>query len=626
MVFRWFVFLAAWVLIAPAFVFAQEHGQDAQCIIVGDTAATLAPGLDEKEARAALATLPTGSEDKYFLNGRWTRTATNTTVNPRTPFTLTYSFVPDGTLATASGQTGVSSFFATTNAQFPGGSSAFKDLVRQALQEWGNLSGITYVETVDDGAPLPSSAGQLGVRGDVRISMYGFGGSNNGFLAFNSFPNQGDLVMNANYMQIWYAVPTNNFRRLRNTVAHEHGHGLGFSHVIPLNTTKLMESTITDFYDGLTEDEKRGLPRQYGDWAEVNDTIETARNLGALQQPNSNGAVFTTVQNLALEGFGANDFYRFNIPGFTRLTVRAIPLGTTYQSGPSGGSVATIDALRIQNLRLEIFSPNGTILQTAGSAPSGSPEEISNFLLVEPGGYHVRVSATDGADDVQRYELQLGYTFEPAATITLSRQTISAQALLGQNAADTTLGIRNTGQGNLDFSVASDVPWMSADPATGRATTSEILTTIHFATSSLAAGDYTGHLTVSAPNATNAPQVVTVSLRVAPPTLSVDKPSLNLLIAPGKNVAPQTITLRNIGLGSVNYTLSENSSLISLNPTSGSVSTENDPVTVSFATSALAVGSYDATIQINSNSSTGAISIPVRVTVSTLNGWALIGD
>ncbi|MCC6545739.1 hypothetical protein IT570_01125 [Candidatus Sumerlaeota bacterium] len=623
---RWLALLTLGIIFfSAAGAAAQKHPDDPDCVIVGDTAATLAPGLNEQQRRAALAALP-ANDAKYVINSRWTWTTNNPTVTVRTPFTLTYSFVPDGTLATANGQTGVSSLFAATNGQFPGGSAAFKALVREALDEWGNRSGITYVETTDDGAPLPSSSGVAGVRGDVRISMYGFGGSNNGFLAFNTFPNQGDLVMNANYMQIWYAVPTNNFRRLRNTVAHEHGHGLGFTHVIPQNNTKLMESTITDFYDGLTEDELRGLPRLYGDWAEVNDSLATARDLSVLPAPTGNQANFVTLRDLALEGGGLTDYFRFNIPAFKRLTARVTPIGDVYQSGPSGGFVATIDGLRVQNLRLEILSPSGSVVQTAASAPSGAPEEIANLLLLEPGGYHARVSATDGADDVQRYELQLGYVDEPDATILLGNAVQNVTALPGTNAGDRNFTIRNDGAGLLSYTIRSDVDWMSAIPASGSATTETDTITIRFATSNLAAGNHVGNLTVSAPNTTNAEQTVTVNLRIAPPILSADRSAIVIAVPPGTSAAPEQIVLANSGLGSINYTLAEDSPLISLTPTNGNIGTERDTITVQFSTSGLATGTFSTFIHVNSDAPEGDFDIPVRITVTNLNGWALVQE
>ena len=66
---------------------------------------------------------------------------------------------------------------------------------------------------------------------------------NFGILAYNFFPNSGDMVIDV--PDSFYNNTSNNSLGLRNTLAHEHGHGLGLSHVCPVNQTKLMEPFIS---------------------------------------------------------------------------------------------------------------------------------------------------------------------------------------------------------------------------------------------------------------------------------------------------------------------------------------------------------------------------------------------
>ena len=88
-----------------------------------------------------------------------------------------------------------SNLFATFNAAFPG-QAIWQNRIRDALNRWGELTGITYVlEPNDDGAAMFGTSGVVGVRGDIRIcGKFIDGGGNT--LAYNFFPGLGgDMVL-----------------------------------------------------------------------------------------------------------------------------------------------------------------------------------------------------------------------------------------------------------------------------------------------------------------------------------------------------------------------------------------------------------------------------------------------
>jgi len=103
----------------------------------------------------------------------------------------------------------------------------------------------------DDGNPISNVGsaypGSLGVRGDVRIGGHLIDGNSN-ILSYNYFPNNGDMVIDT--ADNFYENLTGNSLGLRNVLAHEHGHGLGFEHVCLINQTKLMEPFISFAFDG----------------------------------------------------------------------------------------------------------------------------------------------------------------------------------------------------------------------------------------------------------------------------------------------------------------------------------------------------------------------------------------
>ena len=160
-------------------------------------------------------------------------------------------------------------------------------LIQSSLDRWGELTGITYVyATYDDGASMYSSGGVtpgvLGVRADVRIGGHRIDG-NNGALAYNFFPDNGEMVIDTS--DSYYNTTSNNSIRLRNTVTHEAGHGLGLNHVISASSGILMEGVTSSAFDGPQFDDILGAQRHYGDYYEKsggNDTSAKATPLGAL--------------------------------------------------------------------------------------------------------------------------------------------------------------------------------------------------------------------------------------------------------------------------------------------------------------------------------------------------------
>ncbi len=94
----------------------------------------------------------------------------------------------------------------------------------------------------------------------------------------------------------------------------------------------------------------------------------------------------------------------------------------------------------------------------------------------------------------------------------------------------------NAGDGSLALSVTSSVPWIAASVGSPQACVSTrdastcIPIAINLNASSLAAGVYTGIVTVSDPNAIDAPQTVTVTVRVG---------GIDVYVAPGSTADAQ---------------------------------------------------------------------------------------
>lgn len=393
------------------------HGE---CVDWGPFNILVDPGIAPERWHEVVRGLPDLPRSRQFqVNSVWSRTAINGPVTPIAQrVILTYSFVPDGTLMytigpgpVLDGGTAPSTLDASMTTAFGGDTVFWKDLLRESFTRWGELIGVTYFESTDDGAPM-GAPGELGVRGDVRIGMISFNDGLGGVLAYNIAPLPddfvgpvpvgagGDMVIDSGDTGLW-ALDDSDYRPLRNTVMHEHGHGLGYNHVDPISQTKLMEAFLTTAFDGPQEDDIRGAQLQYGDVVEPNSTATEAWDLGTLT------ASELVLDDLALESPDALDWFRFDVPALSVLDIAVEPVGTTYLQGPSLGAPELINADEVLDLAVDILRGDGTTpVATLDAAAAGSAESAALPLLAGAGTYTLRVRTSSTTGDVQRYRLR----------------------------------------------------------------------------------------------------------------------------------------------------------------------------------------------------------------------------
>lgn len=389
------------------------------CYQWGEGSALVLTQTSPDDLRRHLEGLPgDGFRRSYVSASRLTATANSGSNVPlRTPMIVTYSFLPDGTTIPGAPFVGdsasQSNLFANFDGSFPQGSygsrrEAWKAEFAQMFNALGQLTGLTFQETSDDGAGFPSFPGAVGLRGDIRIGMKPIGSQ---AAAYNYYPNNSDMVLDS-FDLSYFINPNNDFVLLRNVLAHEIGHGLGFDHVAPTNQTKLMEPVVGSFFDGPQQDDIRGLQRIYGDTWEANDSPAAALFIG---QPAA-GAI--ELHNLSLEDDGLNDYYKFSLPQNAAISVILTPIGNTYTVGPVGGTAVSVDALRIHDLAFEIRGAGGTsVLAQVNDTGAGEVESLSGFTPGPAGEYYVRVYPTTSTDDVQRYTLFVRPSYSPGQIV-----------------------------------------------------------------------------------------------------------------------------------------------------------------------------------------------------------------
>jgi hypothetical protein len=373
-----------------------------------------APGTDP-ELIAAFEAIVFGPNPMLFQQTtRWGATALDpgSTGVQGTPTILTYSFPSDGLSIPSGvgepvGPNGLNAFMDSIY----GNRATWRAIYDDMFAQWGSLAGNTYIlEPNDDNAPFFTSPGVAGVRGDLRMGGKPIDG-NSGTLAYNFFPQNGDMVVDS--PDSFYNNTLNNSIRLRNVLSHEHGHGQGMLHVCPLGSI-LMNPFINTAFSGPQYDDVLNAHRHYGDVLEPNDSTGAATNLGSLGNGQSVNVGGTgpvgpgDVEWVSVDDDSDSDFYRVEVTGAAAsITVLASPVGFEYLQGPQTGPCDTgtnYTPLFFGNLRVTLYNAGGAPIVSVNDTAAGSAETL--VANVTPGVYFVEVDNT-GQNMVQAYRMDI---------------------------------------------------------------------------------------------------------------------------------------------------------------------------------------------------------------------------
>jgi len=362
----------------------------------------------------AISSLPPGAIGFNIFN-RWPG-------SQGSPTTVTWSFVPDGTnIPNGVGEgSGPSQLFSDLDGAYAsqGGRAAWIQRFQQSFDRWEELTGLTFVRRTsggndwDDGASWFASGNA--VRGDIRIGAKSIDGGG-GILAYAGFPDNGNMVFDIG--DNWGSASSQN-RFFRNTIMHEMGHSIGFSHVCSSNGVYLMEPFLQTSIDGPYHDDIRAGQRNYGDPFEPDNNLGSATDLGVLTGLTDVGALPAPVAGvdppnsslLSLDDNGEQDWFVFDVADNSMVRVTVDPLGVNYddsdQGGGGCGSGNFIDSSRIGNPELTLFEDDGTtVVALSTSGGEGQNEEVN--VTLTPGTYAIRVFNNDPTNSIQLYDLEI---------------------------------------------------------------------------------------------------------------------------------------------------------------------------------------------------------------------------
>lgn len=359
-----------------------------ECSIVDDVAVLFAPFTPEAHKQAVLAGFAGGPD--YRVQTRWSTTASGPTGARGNPITLTWSLPADGITISGGGSlgSGPNTMRASLAARF-GSLSAGIQRIQDSLNYWSYYAGVTYVYEPNDSGAWPNSAGVLGVRGDVRIVAYQM--TSTGVVAFNYFPNGGDMALNTRFATSW-----NNFNFFTNAITHENGHGLGFDHVGPINRTKLMEAQLATNFTGPQHDDIRAGNRNYGDVLEKNDSPDRATYLGGIYD-----GLF--IGELSLDDRLEQDWLLLETVGGANFLLQLTPSGFSYLEGPQSGPFNPIDSSSISRLGVVAYDSSFNLIGYGEASVLG--ETVYAEIAPTPGDPYIylQVFAPSGQTATQLY-------------------------------------------------------------------------------------------------------------------------------------------------------------------------------------------------------------------------------
>ncbi len=215
----------------------------------------------------------------------------------------------------------------------------------------------------------------------------------------------------------------------------------------------------------------------------------------------------------------------------------ALSSATLSFSGVQGGANPASQTLALSNSGGGTLAWTGTAGTTSGGnwlsvTPASGTGAATltvavNTAGLNPGTYNgtVRVAATGATNTPQTVNVTLTVTPSGTPTIALGPGALQFLAALANPAAQT-FQIQNTGTGILNWTAAAATQsggnWLAVSPTSG---TAPATVSVMITSASLAAGVYTGSITITAPagsNTTNSPQTLSVTLAVSAPLVGLN--------------------------------------------------------------------------------------------------------
>ena len=295
----------------------------------------------------------------------------------------------------------------------------------------------------------------------------------------------------------------------------------------------------------------------------------------------------------------AQSSFTFSVPSGALSTTQPLQLSTTDSSIVAWTAFAPVPWL--------------TASGPTGLTP-GSPNVQVNATNLAPGTYASQLNLVSYGSTNPAVAIPVSVTVTAPSTnqITVTPASLSFSAVSGSVGPSAQSIAISSSTAGLSATIASDAGWLSCT-ASGVTPFSAQLSVNQ---AGLAAGSYTGHLTISAPGAVNPNLTVTVTLTVSNPSLIASPASLNFVGSTATNAPAQPFQITNVGGGAVGWSGTYGSTWFS-----PSIISATTPSTIQAGapSAGLGAGSYSDIFTLTPSVGTGpATQVPVSLRVGPL--------
>jgi len=197
-----------------------------------------------------------------------------------------------------------------------------------------------------------------------------------------------------------------------------------------------------------------------------------------------------------------------------------------------------------------------------------------------------------------------------------SELTVSEDALnFGIETDNLTFHIQNTGIGTMNWILSKNQPWLTVTPTSGTTTTETDIVTVSVNRSGQTPGNYTDVISLSSDANAKSVSVIMTVANTTGPQLSVSPASFDF----GSSQTEQTFQINNTGVNSLSWNASSSDSWISIETSSGTITTETGYTNISVNRADLSAGSYSGAVSFTSNGGNQTVSVTVFVEEANLS-------
>jgi hypothetical protein len=193
------------------------------------------------------------------------------------------------------------------------------------------------------------------------------------------------------------------------------------------------------------------------------------------------------------------------------ITVQSPNGGERWEAG-SSRSITWSTTGPIENVKIEFTQDGGSSWTTLKASVSNTGSCNWTVPATQSSRCKVRISdaADGGASDTSDSHFDITANTPPV--IELNRESLYFSALTtGTESAPQDLWVSNSGGGILNWTASADVDWITVTPTSG---TDKSRITVSVNAAGKTVGQYSGTVTISAPDASNTSETVSVSLDV----------------------------------------------------------------------------------------------------------------